>query len=231
MWDSHIYMWDVSPMTVSTENAATPKSTKSRKLNYSVQIQIKVKSQLEFVPRDSERCEVLDLVGFEGVAISVEPVIYAHIYIYIYIYVCEISHTCIYVWIVSHIYICMWHTYIYIYVCSGPVGLFSWMIHVTHICMWDISHICDIWDIYISLIAHIYTCESNISHVYMCWIYMRYLTYMIVSLFSWMIHVTHICMWNLWDISDDINHIWFKSYMSHIYVCEISQISHKSYMI
>jgi len=47
-----------------------PKSTKSRNSNPSVQLQIKPKSQLEFVPRDTEKAEMLDLVDFGGVAIS-----------------------------------------------------------------------------------------------------------------------------------------------------------------
>jgi len=62
-------------MTISTENVTTPKSTKSRISNSSVQIQIKTKSQLEFVPRDTEKSEFLDLVDFGGVAISMETVI------------------------------------------------------------------------------------------------------------------------------------------------------------
>ena len=62
-------------MTFCTENATTPKSTKSRSSNLSVQIQIKPKSQGDFVPRDTKKAEFLDLVDFEGVAISVETVI------------------------------------------------------------------------------------------------------------------------------------------------------------
>jgi len=49
-------------MTVSTENATTPNSTKSRNPNSSVQVQIQTKSQFEFVPRDTEKSEFLDLV-------------------------------------------------------------------------------------------------------------------------------------------------------------------------
>jgi len=56
-------------MTVSTKNATPSKSTKSRNSNLSVQIQTKLKSQLEFVPRDTEKLEILDLVDFGGVAI------------------------------------------------------------------------------------------------------------------------------------------------------------------
>jgi len=59
-------------MTVSTENAAPPKSTKSRNSNSSVQTQIKSTSQFEFVPRDTEESEFLDVVNFWGAAFSVE---------------------------------------------------------------------------------------------------------------------------------------------------------------
>jgi len=62
-------------MTISAENATPPKSTKSRNSNSSVQIQIQPKSQVEFVPRDTETSEFLDLAGFEGVAILVETVL------------------------------------------------------------------------------------------------------------------------------------------------------------
>jgi len=53
-------------MTVSTENASTPKSTKSRNSNSLVQTQNKPKSQFEFVLRDTEKLEFLDLVDFGG---------------------------------------------------------------------------------------------------------------------------------------------------------------------
>ena len=61
-------------ITDSTENTAPPKSTETRTSNSSVQIQIKPKSQFEFVPRDTEKSEILDLADFGGVAISVETV-------------------------------------------------------------------------------------------------------------------------------------------------------------
>ena len=65
-------------MTDSTTNAAPPKSTKSRNSDSSVQIQIKPKSKFEFVPRDSEDSEFLDLVDSGDVVIchgiSVESV-------------------------------------------------------------------------------------------------------------------------------------------------------------
>jgi len=56
-------------MTGSTENVTASKSAKSRNSNCSVQIQIQPKSQFEFVPRDTEKLEFLDLVNFGGVAI------------------------------------------------------------------------------------------------------------------------------------------------------------------
>jgi len=51
------------------------KSTKSRNVNSLVQIQIKSKSQLEFVLRHAEESEFLDLVDFGGGAFSVEAFI------------------------------------------------------------------------------------------------------------------------------------------------------------
>jgi len=51
-------------MTVSTEIATPPKSTKLRNSNSSVQIQIKPKSQIEFVLRDTDKSEFPDLVDF-----------------------------------------------------------------------------------------------------------------------------------------------------------------------
>jgi len=51
-------------MTISTQNATTPKSTKSRNANSSVQIQIKQKSQFEFVPRDTKKMKVSEFGGF-----------------------------------------------------------------------------------------------------------------------------------------------------------------------
>jgi len=63
-------------MTVSAENPTPQTSTKSRTSNSLVQIQIKSKSQYEFVPRVTEKSESLDLVDFGGVVISVETVIW-----------------------------------------------------------------------------------------------------------------------------------------------------------
>ena len=72
---THWYVWHHSVrMTVSAENTP-PKSTKAKSSNSSVQIQIKPKSHLEFVPRDSEEFEFFDLVDFGGVVCSVETVI------------------------------------------------------------------------------------------------------------------------------------------------------------
>jgi len=63
-------------MTDSTENATPPISTKSRNSNSSVPIQIKSKSQIELVPRDTEECAFLFWVDVGGVAFSVETVIW-----------------------------------------------------------------------------------------------------------------------------------------------------------
>jgi len=46
--------------------------------NSSVQIQIEPRFQFEFVPRDTEESEFVDLVDFADVAISVETVIHAN---------------------------------------------------------------------------------------------------------------------------------------------------------
>jgi len=62
-------------LTNCTKNATFPKSTKSRKSNFTVQIQIKPKSQFEFVPRDTEESEFLDVADFGDVAFSVESAI------------------------------------------------------------------------------------------------------------------------------------------------------------
>jgi len=63
-------------MIGSTRNATLPKSTKSRNSNFTVLIQIKPKSQFEFVPQDTKDSEYLDLVD---VAFSVETVIYTQV--------------------------------------------------------------------------------------------------------------------------------------------------------
>ena len=63
-------------MADSTENAAPPQSTKSRNSHFPVQIQIKSKSRLEFVVRDTEESEFLNLVDFGGEVFSMESVMY-----------------------------------------------------------------------------------------------------------------------------------------------------------
>ena len=67
--------WQRPHMTVSTKNATPLKASKSRNSDSSVQIPIKPKSQAEFVPRDAEECEFVDLAGFEDAAFSMEAVI------------------------------------------------------------------------------------------------------------------------------------------------------------
>jgi len=54
-----------SHMTDSIENATPPKSSRSSNLKSSVQIQITLKFQFEFVPRDTEGSKFLDLVDFK----------------------------------------------------------------------------------------------------------------------------------------------------------------------
>ena len=59
-------------MIDSTENATPKKSNKSRNSNFFVWIQMKPKSQFEFVPRYTEESAFLNLVGFGDVAFSAE---------------------------------------------------------------------------------------------------------------------------------------------------------------
>ena len=59
-------------ITDSTENATPLRSIKSRTSNFKVHIQIQAKSQVEFVQRDTEEFEFLDLVDFGDVAFSVD---------------------------------------------------------------------------------------------------------------------------------------------------------------
>jgi len=62
-------------MTDFTENATPPDFTKSRNSNAAVPIQNKPKFQSEFVPRDTEKSEFLNLADVVGVAISVDTTI------------------------------------------------------------------------------------------------------------------------------------------------------------
>jgi len=70
--------WRLRREMFSTENATTLESTKSRNSKSLVQIQIKPTSQSEYVPRDTEESEFLELVDCGGVAISVETVIWVN---------------------------------------------------------------------------------------------------------------------------------------------------------
>jgi len=58
--------------THSTANATPPKSAQSRNSNSLVQILIKPQSEFEFVPRDTEGSDHLDLVAFGDVACLVK---------------------------------------------------------------------------------------------------------------------------------------------------------------
>jgi len=62
-------------MIDSAEHDTPPKSTKSKNSRFLVQIQIKPKSQIDIVSRDTEESEFLDLVDLGGCCISVESVI------------------------------------------------------------------------------------------------------------------------------------------------------------
>jgi len=53
-------------MTIFAENATHLKSSKSRYSNSSVQIQIKPKSEFDFVLRDTEESEFFSFGGFRG---------------------------------------------------------------------------------------------------------------------------------------------------------------------
>jgi len=56
-------------------NCYTPEIHPIHNLKFLVQIQVRPKSQFDSVPRDTEESELLDFVGFGGVAISVGTVI------------------------------------------------------------------------------------------------------------------------------------------------------------
>jgi len=62
----------VPHLTDSPEIATPPKFTRSRNSNSVVRIQIKPKSQSEFLPRDTKNSEFLDLVDIWDVTFSVE---------------------------------------------------------------------------------------------------------------------------------------------------------------
>ena len=62
-------------MTVSTDNAASPKPTRSKNKDFSVRIQMSLKFQFKSVLRHTEESKFLDLVDFGEVAFSVESVI------------------------------------------------------------------------------------------------------------------------------------------------------------
>jgi len=61
-------------MTISTENATPLKSSESRNSNSSEQIQMRPRSQFEFVLWDTEESKFFDMVGFGDVAFSLETV-------------------------------------------------------------------------------------------------------------------------------------------------------------
>ena len=87
--DCLVHFWEDSPVggiffchecmqRVWQIHATRPKPTESRNSNLLVHIQIKPKSQCEFVPRDTEESGAFDLVDLGGVAFSVESVIHRY---------------------------------------------------------------------------------------------------------------------------------------------------------
>jgi len=67
--------YQFTSMTVSTENATHPKSSKSRNSNSSVRIQIGSNISIWIVPRNTEKSKFLDLLDFGDIAFAVETVI------------------------------------------------------------------------------------------------------------------------------------------------------------
>jgi len=70
---------DLMQCVIQYKNATPPNSTKSKNSKFSVQIQIKSKSQFRFAPQDTEESEFIDLVDFGDVKFPVETVIKIHI--------------------------------------------------------------------------------------------------------------------------------------------------------
>ena len=127
-------------MTDSTEKASPWKPSTSRNSCFSVQIQIKPKSQFELLPRNTEELKFLDLVHFGGAAFSVESILRHYrrhckhddlalqvalqvwwFMVYWKAWIC-CTYTCTQMDVKRHVYknkclcICM-YTYIYMYTC------------------------------------------------------------------------------------------------------------------
>jgi len=125
-------------MTDSTDKATPPKSTKSRNSNSPVQIQIKPNFQFECVPRNAEKSEFLDLVGFGGGAIPVETVIYIFVITLWYTRILTHSHKYsdrfhVMIWI--HIYT-EWLLFLHIQNNSADHLFIDICIHIHHDMGW-----------------------------------------------------------------------------------------------
>jgi len=149
--------------TDSTENATPPKSTRSRNsiplIWICLQIQIKSKSQFEFVPRDTEESEVLDLVDFGGVAFSVESVIYS----LVFMCTCHtfISVTC------THEHACIHDSFHWTFTSVSQMWMSQmWSTFTSVSYMWMFSG--NVWMLITSVIDACHRCDmsrSNVDHV------------------------------------------------------------------
>ena len=63
-------------MTDSTLKCYTPEIHQIQTSNFSVQLQIKPKSEFDFVPRDTQKTEFFDAEDYGDAALSVESVMY-----------------------------------------------------------------------------------------------------------------------------------------------------------
>jgi len=76
---SHVTYEPIHKSSIDLENKIWRSMDAAGNSNSPVQIQIRPRSQFEFVPRDSEKSEFLDWVVFGDVAFSVESVIACHV--------------------------------------------------------------------------------------------------------------------------------------------------------
>ena len=116
LYDASLYVWDRFP-----SKCYTPKIHQIEKFKFSVQFEIKPKSQFKFVPRDTKKSEFLDVVDFWGVAFSVEPDIASYTVIlhymkYSFIKMCN-AHMILRIWLYNDTCWCilqmhiMWHDF------------------------------------------------------------------------------------------------------------------------
>jgi len=164
-------------ITHSNENDTPPKSTKSRNSNFSVHIQIKPKSEFEFVPRDTEESEFLNMVDSSDVAFSVETVMSRCSFMSHVTHLHELCHTSS--GVMSHM--------------CGSNGKHIGMSHVTHMhesChthAWVTSHIC------MSHVTHMNEpWQRHIWHHIMMLLYESCHKYEWVTSHICMSHVTHV---------------------------------------